>query len=444
MKKKKRRASRGKSIVFLAVICALIVAASVFTFMPITYGAVGQHQYVSVVGAIKLGIDLKGGVYNVMEVIPDETMSQEDLEANINGAIKIISDRLTSKGYPEATVQLQQSGGTYFIRVEVPDVDDPTELFDLIGKPAQLFFRDQTTQEIIIRGSNVKKAYSSYDSDGAPCVQLELDDEGTKAFSDYTTEAANNSSTTTTLEIVLDGEVISQPTVSVAITNGKPQITGSYTWETASDFALQLQSGALAVEFKDSEPGIISATLGENAIRAGLIAGVVGMVLVMIFMAVYYRGLGLAADVSLLIYVLLVLFLMSQLPWVQLTLPGIAGVILGIGMAVDGNVIIFERIRDEYKIGKTPQAARLAGFKRASAAIWDANITTMIAAVALWIFGTGSIQGFAITLAISIVVSVFCSLVITRGILKLFYNIGNRNVRFYGLKRDAEVLDNVQ
>ena len=442
--KKKRRASRGKSVLLLAIIGVLIVVASVFTFMPFTYGSVGQHRYVSVIGAIKLGIDLKGGVYNVMEVVPDSSMSEEDLQANINGAIKIIQDRLTAKGYTEATVQLQQSGGTYQIRVEVPDVADPAALFDLIGKPAKLLFRDKTSQEIILRGGNVKKAYASYDSDGKPCVQLELDEEGKKTFGDDTTEAAGNSSTTTTLEIVLDGEVISSPQVSVAITNGKPQITGSYTWDTASDFALQLQSGALNIEFKDSEPGVISATLGENAIRAGLIAGIIGLCLVMIFMAVYYRGLGLAADLSLIAYTLIVLFLMSQLPWVQLTLPGIAGVILGIGMAVDGNVIIFERIKDEYKIGKTPAAARLAGFKRASAAIWDANITTMIAAAALWIFGTGSIQGFAITLVISIVVSVFCSLVITRGFLKLFYNIGNRNTKFYGLKRDAEVADDAQ
>ncbi len=437
--KKKKKASRGRSIFGLAVIGVLIITASIFTFITFTFGAVGQHKYVSVVGAIKLGIDLKGGVYNVMEVIPDEDMDNDTLVANIEGSMKIISDRLSAKGYTEATVQMQQSGGAYFIRVEVPDVDEPSELFDLIGKPAQLQFK--SGDEVIIKGSNVKKAYASYDSDGKPCVQLELDEEGTKKFADFTTEAAGNNGT---LDIVLDGETISSPTVSVAITNGKPQITGNYTWESATDFALQLQSGSLAVKFKDSEPGVISATLGENAIQAGLWAGVIGLVLVMIFMAVYYKGLGLAADISLIIYVLIVLFLMSQLPWVQLTLPGIAGVILGIGMAVDGNVIIFERIKDEYKIGKTPKAARLSGFRRASAAIWDANITTMIAAVVLWILGTGSIQGFAITLALSIVVSVFCSLVITRGITKLFYNIGNRNVKFYGLKRDPEVLEDVE
>ena len=437
--KKKKKASRGRSIFGLAVIGVLIITASVFTFITFTFGSVGQHRYVSVVGAIKLGIDLKGGVYNVMEVIPEEDMDNDTLVANIEASMKVISDRLSAKGYPEATVQMQQSGGTYYVRVEVPDVDEPSELFDLIGKPAVLQFK--SGDEVILRGSNVERAYASYDENGSPCVQLELDEEGTQAFADFTASAAESGGT---LDIVLDGEVISSPTVSVAITDGRPQITGSYTWEQAEDFALQLQSGSLAVRFKDSEPGVISATLGENAIRAGLWAGVIGLACVMIFMAVYYRGMGLAADISLLIYVLIVLFLMSQLPWVQLTLPGIAGVVLGIGMAVDGNVIIFERIKDEYKIGKTTEAARLAGFQRASAAIWDANITTMIAAIVLWILGTGSIQGFAVTLALSIVVSVFCSLVVTRGILKLFYNIGNRNVKFYGLKRNPEVVEDVE
>ena len=435
--KQKKKASRGKSIFGLVLIGLLIITASIFTFLTFQFGSVGQHTYKGVIGGIKLGIDLKGGVYNVMEVIPDDDMDNDVLVANIEGSMKIISDRLSAKGYTEATVQMQQSGGTYFIRVEVPDVDEPSELFDLIGKPAQLQFK--SGDNVIIKGSNVRRAYASYDSNGAPCVQLELDAEGTKKFADFTSN--NNGST---LDIVLDGETISSPTVETAITNGKPQITGSYTWESATNFALQLQSGSLAVKFKDSEPGVISATLGVNAINAGLWAGVIGLCLVMIFMGVYYRGLGLAADVSLLIYILIVLFLMSQLPWVQLTLPGIAGVILGIGMAVDGNVIIFERIKDEYKIGKTPKAARLSGFRRASAAIWDANITTMIAAIVLWILGTGSIKGFAITLVISIVVSVFCSLVVTRGITKLFYNIGNRNVKFYGLKRDPEVLEDVE
>ena len=209
--------------------------------------------------------------------------------------------------------------------------------------------------------------------------------------------------------------------------------------QDAIDTAMLLQSGSLPVEFEAIQPNTISATLGQDAINAGLLAGVIGLVLIMLFMGIYYRGMGIVADIALLIYVLLLLFLMSQLPWVQLTLPGIAGVILSIGMAVDANVIIFERIKDEYKNGITFRGSVQAGFKRATAAIVDANVTTLIASIVLWLLGTGPVQGFAITLFLGIIISMFTALVVTRLLMKLFLPLNDSSEKFYGLKRGEAV-----
>ncbi|MCQ2602405.1 MAG: SecD/SecF family protein translocase subunit, partial [Clostridia bacterium] len=237
--------------------------------------------------------------------------------------------------------------------------------------------------------------------------------------------------------------------INSAITNGSAIITnqGGYTYEDAKDFATRLQSGAFGVDLEQSEIRNISPTLGENAIRTALIAGLIGVLLIFLFLGVVYRGLGLAADLALCVYIVLLLWFSAVLPWVQLTLPGIAGLLLSIGMAVDGNVVIFERIKDEYRKSSKPiQTAVATGFKRSLGAIVDGNVTTIIGAVVLWIVGSASIQGFAVTLFIGIILSMFTSLVITRLILKCFLPLtaatldkkdATKSAKFYGLKRAA-------
>ena len=207
----------------------------------------------------------------------------------------------------------------------------------------------------------------------------------------------------------------------------------------ASEFATRLQAGAFGVTLSVGEVRNISPTLGDDAVRVALIAGAVGVGLIFIFMAVMYRGLGLAADIALAVYVVLLVWFCSVLPWVQLTLPGIAGILLSIGMAVDANIIIFERIRDEYRHSSKPIPSSIkAGFKRSFAAILDGNVTTLIGAVVLWIIGSASIVGFAVTLFIGIILSMFTALVITRLILKAFMPINSTSEKFYGLRRAKE------
>lgn len=450
MKKKKNKASRKRSVVILSLLMALILVAGFFTFGNFWYGGKDEddkiYHYVGVIGAIKLGIDLKGGVYVVMQ--PKVTAdNQEEVMQNLrdslnsdNGILAILQNRLTSKGYTEATVVQQTDlSGNISIRIEIPDVDDPEEVFDIIGSQAKLEFigpddGGDYAGKVIITGENIVSAYPTRDDSGNWAVGLKLDTEGAEAFS-----AATGSLTGKSISIYLDGEVISSPTVNQQITGGNAIITGMSDQQDAIDTAMLLQSGSLPVEFETIQPNTISATLGQDAINAGLLAGVIGLIAVMLFMGIYYRGLGIVADIGLLIYVLLLLFLMSQLPWVQLTLPGIAGVLLSIGMAVDANVIIFERIKDEYKSGITFRGSVQAGFKRATAAIVDANITTLIASIVLWLLGTGPVQGFAITLFLGIIISMFTALVVCRLLLKLFLPLNDSSEKFYGLKREEAV-----
>ena len=248
---------------------------------------------------------------------------------------------------------------------------------------------------------------------------------------------------TTEGNIYINGEKYTQVSVNSVISDGNAIISsgkeGGYTFDEASDFATRLQAGAFQVELSVGEVRNISPTLGDDAVRVALIAGAVGVGLIFIFMAVMYRGLGLAADIALAVYILLLVWFCSVLPWVQLTLPGIAGILLSIGMAVDANIIIFERIRDEYRHSmKSIPSSVKAGFKRSFAAILDGNVTTIIGAVVLWIIGSASIVGFAVTLFIGIILSMFTALVITRLLLKAFMPLNSTSEKFYGLRRAKE------
>lgn len=402
------------------------------------------YDYTGYVKTIKLGLDMSGGVSAVFKVENDE---YGDLDTRINGTISSLQSLLVSKGYTEATVTKgTSSDGTNTIRVEIPDVDDPEKVLELIGRPQSLYFTledlgdeasnaDLEEKAFLSGREHLESAYvTTSDSSTSYAIGLKFNDEGAKIFGNITSENTGKST-----YIYVGGRKIMAPTINTAITNGSAIITGDYDYQSAYEFATQLQSGTFGVTLQVSEVRNISATLGENSIKTALIAGAIGVALIFIFMAVVYRGLGLAADLSLCIYILLLLWFCAVLPWVQLTLPGIAGILLSIGMAVDANVIIFERVKDEYKHSNKPIATCIKiGFKRSTGAIIDGQVTTLIGAIVLWILGSASIVGFAVTLFIGIILSLFASLVCTRLIIKCFLPLNSSSEKFYALKRVKE------
>ncbi len=359
--------------------------------------------------SISLGLDLKGGVYVEYEA----SLSQEQIDGGADYASlmqatqKVMVDRLSDKGFAEATVT--QIGNTG-IRVEIPDVKDPQAVLDLIGTPAKLEFADPQGN-IFMDGSYVQTASQSYDNDNRPCIQLELTKEGQTLFGDMTARSIGQE-----IAIYLDGELLMSPVVEAAI-YGSVLISGDYTVETAANMALQLQSGALPMDLRQDKLDTISATLGQDALDSSVTAAMIGILLVMVIMILRYRVCGALSAWALCIYIITLFFLIAVIPGIQLTLPGIAGVVLGIGMAVDANVVIFERIREEVKGGRPLIHAVRIGFKNAMSAVLDANVTTIIAAVVLLIFGTGSVRGFATTLLLGVLTSMLTAIVVSRFLL---------------------------
>jgi len=414
-----------KSLIKLGIVALLIVVAAFLALNGLHFG--DNPKYLKPVGdAISLGLDLKGGVST--EYRATDT-SMENYAVLMDNTIGALRNRLTSAGFTEATVATQ---GSDRILVEIPDVEDPEEVARIIGTPAHLEFIDPNG-EVVIEGKDIREAYVDYANDDRTQfgVGFRLTSEGSKAFAEATTKFVGQ-----TISISLDGEVISAPTVNTPITGGRGIITGStsvstedsYNW--AKGLTIQIQSGALPMDIEEVETRAISATLGVEAIHGAIIAGIIGLILILIFMLVMYRLPGVAADMALLIYVLLVFYALA-ISGAQLTLQGIAGILLGIGMAVDANVVIFERFREELREGRTPLNAVKYGFRNAGRAVADSNITTLIAAIVLMIFGTGTIKGFAITLTISVIVSLFTAVVVTRSLLILICKLGINDRKAY-------------
>lgn len=423
-------------LTLIGVALAIGIVLSVFSFkLPF-----GFYNYKSFASSIKLGLDLKGGIYAVYDTNSD---GADNFQSKLEGTQDRLQSLLVSKGYSEAVVTIEDKTR---LRVEVPDVDDPKAIFELIGQPAELQFylgKNNTDGTMFMTGKEVVSAEGYYDSQqGKPIVSLVLTDEGRKIFGEITT---NNVNGTISIYSVTKGEdptLVSSATINEAITTGRAQITMSGTDATvAKELATKIMSGTFDVELTLLSSDVISPTLGEQALKLGIIAGAIGLLLVVAFLIWRYRLFGVVAAVALGIYAVLMLFFLAVFPWVQLTLPGIAGIILSLGMAVDGNVIIYERIRDEYAAGKSILAAVNAGFKKAMVAIFDSNITTVIAAIVLIIFGTGSISGFGVTLLIGILLSMFTSLLVTRGLCKYFTAINSTNAKAYGLKRGRDYVE---
>ena len=376
---------------------------------------------------IHLGLDLAGGVTITYQAKEGSNPSSEEM----NGALAVIRHRLDNKGYTEANAYLE---GTDRIRVEIPGVEDASKAVEEIGRTAMLQFVglsgmgtyqsgadilaavENGEAEIVLTGVNVanatfQKGRINAASGIEPYVKLEFDAEGAKMFADATARYIGKQ-----IAIMLDDTVVSAPVVQAAITDGTAIITGMDSDEEAKELASDIVGGALQVPLEDIEHSSVGATLGRNALDTSLLAGVIGFGVIVVFMLLAYRIPGLAASLSLLLYVGLELLIFNLLGW-TLTLPGIAGFILSIGMAVDANVIIFARIREEILQGHTIRLSIKNGFSKALSAILDGNITTLIAAIVLYVFGSGTIRGFAQTLGLGIVLSMISALLVTRVLL---------------------------
>ena len=420
MKSKKKRGSKTGSLVALCIVlvCTVVLAVlgaggwsipprglyRVMPWLPNTNADAWPE-------VLPLGLDLRGGMYVEYSAKAPEG-SEADFGSLLNGTMSIIQQRLADKGFTEVNVQQIGSDG---IRVEIPDVQDDTVL-DLIGAAAKLEFRDPSGQ-VFMTGDMVKTA-TYYYSEGDHQVAFTLTDEGARIFGDMTSKSVGQR-----IAIYLDGEELISPTVQNAITNGSGVINGMGSAERATTIAAKIQSGALPLELTQQKVDKVSATLGRDALSSSVFAAIIGILLVMALMIFRYRLNGVVASWALAIYTI-VLFMLIAVLHIQLTLPGLAGVVLGIGMAVDANVIIFERFNEEVRAGKSVKVAVRTGFKNAMSAILDSNVTTLIAGIVLLVYGTGSIQGFARTLLLGVVVSMFSAILVTRFLMTRFVNAG--------------------
>lgn len=387
----------------------------------------------------KLGLDLRGGSRLVFEADISKT-KPADIDDAIEGARNVIEQRINFFGVSEPTVKTIISGGTYQIAVELPGVDDVASAVSLIGQTAQLEFKEyptkdykvatdtpmymQLTKKTGLTGAEVKKARVEFDSqNGNPVVGLEFSDKGSRLFEEVTERNVGKP-----LGIFLDNMPITYPpTVQQKITGGKAQISGQFTIDQAKELAIAINSGALPISVSLVEQKTIGPTLGAQQIKQSMIAGVIGLLSVFLFMILYYGRLGIIASIGLIIYGAIVYAIMRSIP-IVLTLPGIAGFLLSIGMAVDANILIFERIKEELRKGHDTIYSINHGFGRAIDAIKDANVTTLLVAFILfnplnWDFlpQFGLVKGFALTLALGVVVSLFTGVFITKRLINMFY-----------------------
>ena len=409
-----------KGIIFF-ILVLVIAGAGVFT--AINGAQMGGTEIAPMRDSIKQGLDLKGGVFVVFEADTDAT--GQELDLLINQTIQVFRRRVDAMGLTEPTIVQE---GDRRIRVELPGVEHVQDALDMVGKTAQLQFVTPD-EEVVLTGSNVVDASPIYvDREPNPVVSLELDSEGTRQFADATGRYIGQP-----IYIILDDEVISAPLVQQQISLGQATISGNFTIEEASNLAALIRAGALPVTLNEVQTSTITASLGVEALNRSIDAAKIGIVLVLLLMLIIYRIPGLVASVTLTLYVLLVLTIFISLD-ATLTLPGIAALILSIGMAVDANVIIFERLKEEIRNGKTVRAAVDSGFKRAYRTIIDANVTTLIAGIVLYQFGSGPIRGFAIMLMIGLAVSVFTAVFITRLLLKSLISTNLfKNAKYFGV-----------
>lgn len=411
---------KKKGVIHLLIVLLVIVGLSVVTLVGLGKEHKGSAKN------IRLGLDLAGGVS-----ITYETVKENPTATEMSDTVYKMQKRVESYS-TEATAYQE---GNNRVNIEIPGVQDANKVLSELGKAGSISFVDPDGNEVI-NGSHIKTAKEGTTQENGITkyvVNLTLNTKGTQLFKEATEKFIGQ-----TISIVYDGKVISAPTVQVAITNGEAQISqGSY--DEARNLASTIRIGALPLELKEVRSNVVGANLGEEAFDTSLIAAVIGFTLVIVFMIAFYRIPGVAASIALCLYVVAVLVVLNGAN-VTLTLPGIAGIILSIGMAVDANVIIFTRIKEELATGKTVRSAIKIGFDKALSAIVDGNVTTLIAAAVLWFKGSGTVKGFAQTLAIGIVISMFTALVVTKFTLIALYNLGFDKEKFYGIQKEGKTI----
>jgi SecD/SecF fusion protein len=419
--------SKGIMILLLAL---LVIIGAGYYGARIVQGTTGNEKYEK--DGLNLGLDLAGGVSITYEVV-----GKTPTQAQLDDTIYKLQKRLESSADGSITEPEVYQQGNNRINADIPGATD--EIFKTLQEPGVLEFRDPSGK-VVFTGDDIKDAQPATGSDqqtgtNESVVELTLTPDAKDKFGEYTAAHIGE-----VLAIYYNDEAISKPTINGAITGGTAQITGMKDFEEAKALASSIRIGTLDLELKQLQAKEVSAKLGATALETSLIAAGIGIVLVIIFMTVMYLIPGLASGIALIIYTALVLLTIKAFG-ITLTLPGIAGVILSIGMAVDANVIIFARIREEIASGKTVQSAMKIGFEKATSAVVDGNVTTFIAAVVLGFLGSGSVKGFAYTLGIGIVLSMFTAMVITRFILKAFYALGIKDPKFYGKQVERKPID---
>ncbi len=456
LKKEHTAMKKSKSIITLVLTLLVTVALGYVAIF-----GIGTEKAGSASG-IKQGLDLAGGVSITYQVVGDEKPSSEDMSDTIYKLQKRVETYSTE-------AQVYQEGDDR-INIEIPGVSDANSILEDLGRPGALYFIAQTDADgnanysytgttesgyslnktidemledgsIVLEGTDVESAQGGSASDSLGNSQFVVDltftAEGTTKFAEATTKAyANNE----TIGIYYDQDFISVPSVKAALTDGTAQITGMSSFDEADRLASQIRIGGLKLELEELRSNVVGAQLGSEAISTSLKAALIGLILIIVFMIAVYRIPGLASSFALIIYTILVVLFLNMFE-ITLTLPGIAGIILSIGMAVDANVIIFARIREEITAGKTVRNAIDTGFQKALSAIVDGNVTTLIAALVLALKGSGTVKGFAYTLALGIVLSMFTALFITRLILKSLFAVGLKDVKFYGVNKEQKVVN---
>ena len=414
---------KSKAAVILAVIIAAFAGLAYYASIILSSTGIGEDM------SIPLGLDLSGGVSITYQVV-DENPSAEDMSDTIYKLQKRVDSYST-----EASVY---QVGDDRITVEIPGVQDANQILEELGNPGSLEFQ-MPDGTVFMTGDMVADAQAATQTDTYGnkeyVVSLKLTDEGAKIFGEVTSKNIGKN-----LPIVYDGETISYPRVQTAITGGEAQITGMANYEEAESLATQIRIGSLSLQLTELESSVVGAQLGSQAISSSLKAGAIGLAVVMVFMIVMYAVPGVAASLALAIYTTLVIATLYLFE-ITLTLPGIAGIILGIGMAVDANVIVFARIREEIATGKSVQTSMKIGFQKAMSAILDGNITTLIAAVVLMALGSGTVKGFAYTLMIGIILSLFTAMVVTRYILYSLYALGLKSEKLYGRAKERKSIN---
>lgn len=405
------KSNKGKGLLGLLVILAAVAL----------FGWFGYDS----MDDIKLGLDLAGGVSITYQAVDANPTAEQMSDTIYKLQQRVQNYSMESEVYQE---------GSNRINIDIPGVSDANAILAELGKPGSLLFMDESGQ-VLMTGDMVASAKAGmYEQNGANqyVVQLTLTDEGSKTFAEITQANIGKR-----IAIIYDNAVASAPTVQSAITGGQCEITGMESFEAAENLASTIRIGSLSLELQELRSNVVGAKLGQEAISTSLKAGAIGFGIVVVFMIAVYLIPGLAASIALTLYVGLILVLLSAFE-ITLTLPGVAGIILSIGMAVDANVIIFTRIKEEIGYGKTVKSAIKSGFNKALSAIIDGNVTTLIAAVVLYWRGSGTVKGFAATLALGIILSMFTALVITKGALNALFALGFEDVKFYGVKKEKE------